>query len=119
MKDYQTKDKIAHFNSSGELYSLHGAPIAAPPTSLVASVDLWHQCLGHPHTATLSTLLSDFSIPSNRDSHNSSVYESSSKENMLGYLMTHKYRGSQHSSREVKPKFIDSTQEEPKNIYKP
>ena len=33
-------------------------------------------------------------------------------------LMTHKYRGSQQSSREVKPKFIDSTQGEPKNIYK-
>jgi hypothetical protein len=30
--------------------------------------------------------------------------------------MTHKYRGSQQSSREVKPKFIDSTQGEPKNI---
>jgi hypothetical protein len=28
-------------------------------------------------------------------------------------------RGSQQSSREVKPKFIDSTQGEPKNIYKP
>jgi hypothetical protein len=34
-------------------------------------------------------------------------------------LMTHKYMGSQQSSREVKPKFIDSTQGEPKNIYKP
>jgi hypothetical protein len=34
-------------------------------------------------------------------------------------LMTHKYRGSQQSSREVKPKFIDLTQGEPKNIYKP
>ena len=34
-------------------------------------------------------------------------------------MMTHKYRGSQQSSREVKPKFIDSTQGEPKNIYKP
>jgi hypothetical protein len=34
-------------------------------------------------------------------------------------LMTHKYRGLQQSSREVKPKFIDSTQGEPKNIYKP
>jgi hypothetical protein len=30
--------------------------------------------------------------------------------------MTHKYRGSQQSLREVKPKFIDSTQGEPKNI---
>jgi hypothetical protein len=36
-----------------------------------------------------------------------------------GGLMTHKYRGSQQSSREVKPKFIDSTQGEQKNIYKP
>ena len=36
-----------------------------------------------------------------------------------GGVMTHKYRGSQQSSREVKPKFIDSTQGEPKNIYKP
>jgi hypothetical protein len=34
-------------------------------------------------------------------------------------LMTHKYRGSQQSSREVKSKFIDLTQGEPKNIYKP
>jgi hypothetical protein len=36
-----------------------------------------------------------------------------------GSLMTHKYRGSQQSSREVLPKFIDSTQGEPKNICKP
>jgi hypothetical protein len=35
------------------------------------------------------------------------------------WVMTHKYTGSQQSSREVKPKFIDSTQGEPKNIYKP
>jgi hypothetical protein len=34
-------------------------------------------------------------------------------------LMTHKYRGSQQSSREVKPKFIDSIQGKPKDIYKP
>jgi hypothetical protein len=36
-----------------------------------------------------------------------------------GRLMTHKYRGSQQSSRKVLPKFIDSTQREPKNICKP
>jgi hypothetical protein len=29
-------------------------------------------------------------------------------------LMTHKYRGSQQSLREVKPKFIDLTQGQPK-----
>jgi hypothetical protein len=34
-------------------------------------------------------------------------------------VITHKYRGSQQSSKEVKPKFIDSTQGDPKNIYKP
>jgi hypothetical protein len=34
-------------------------------------------------------------------------------------MMTHKYRGPQQSSREVLPKFIDSTQGEPKNICKP
>jgi hypothetical protein len=34
-------------------------------------------------------------------------------------LMTHKYRGSQQSLREVLPKFIDSTQGDPKNICKP
>jgi hypothetical protein len=37
----------------------------------------------------------------------------------ISSLMTHKYRGSQQSSREVLPKFIDSTQGEPKNICKP
>jgi ribonuclease HI len=36
-----------------------------------------------------------------------------------GTVMIHKYRGSQQSSREVKSKFIDSTQREPKNICKP
>ena len=38
---------------------------------------------------------------------------------VYGCVMTHKYRGSQQSSREVKPKFIYSIQGEPKNIYKP
>jgi hypothetical protein len=35
------------------------------------------------------------------------------------HVMTHKYRRSQQSSREVLPKFINSTQGEPKNICKP
>jgi hypothetical protein len=34
-------------------------------------------------------------------------------------VMTHKYRGSQQSSRELLPKFIDSTQGKPKIICKP
>jgi hypothetical protein len=35
------------------------------------------------------------------------------------WVMTQKYMGTQQSLREVKPEFIDSTQGEPKNIYKP
>jgi hypothetical protein len=66
LKDYLTKDKIAHFNSSSDLYSLHGVSAAAPPTSMVALVDLWHRRLGHPNNVVLSSLLSEFSIPCNR-----------------------------------------------------
>jgi hypothetical protein len=73
MKDYLTKVEIARFNSFGDLYTLHGAPAANPPTSMAASVDLWHHRLGHPHTATLSSILSEFLINCTRDSHNSSV----------------------------------------------
>jgi hypothetical protein len=62
VKDYLTKVEIARFNSSGDLYTHHGASAADPPTSMAASVDLWHHCLGHPHTATLSSMLSEFSI---------------------------------------------------------
>jgi hypothetical protein len=65
VKDYLTKVEIARFNSSGELYTLHGAPAADPPTSVAASVDLWHHHLGHPHTAALSFMLSEFSINCN------------------------------------------------------
>mgnify|MGYP005839032893 FL=1 len=43
---------------------------------MVAFVDLWHQRLGHPNKNGLSTLLSEFSIPCNRDSHNSSMSQS-------------------------------------------
>jgi hypothetical protein len=74
VKDYLTKVEIARFNSSGDLYTLHGAPAADPPTSMVAFIDLWHHRLGHPPTATLSSILSEFSINCTRDSHNSSVY---------------------------------------------
>ena len=69
MKEFLIKAEIARFNSSGDLYSLHGAPAAAHPSSLLVSVDLWHQRLGHPHDAALSSLLSEFSIPCNRENH--------------------------------------------------
>ena len=61
MKDYQTKAKIARFNSTGELYSLHGVAVAAPPTSMVASIDLWHRRFGHPNAVVLASMLSEFS----------------------------------------------------------
>jgi hypothetical protein len=49
----------------------------------------------------------------------SELRRSQEEKSASGRLMTHKYRGSQQSSGEVKPKFIDSTQVEPNNIYKP
>jgi hypothetical protein len=76
VKDYLTKAEIACFNSSGDLYSLHGVPAAVPPTSMVASVDFWHRRLGHPNNVVLSSLLSEFSLPCNRFSHNPSLCES-------------------------------------------
>ena len=39
VKDYITKAEIARFNSSGDLYSINGAPTTAQPSSMVASVD--------------------------------------------------------------------------------
>jgi hypothetical protein len=65
VKDGPTKAEIAHFNSLGDLYSLNGAPAASQPSSMVASVDLWHNRLGHPHTPILSCLLSEFATPCN------------------------------------------------------
>jgi hypothetical protein len=64
-KDCPTKAVIAHFNSLGDLYSLNGAHAASQPSSMVASVDLWQHHLGHPHTAILSFLLSEFATPCN------------------------------------------------------
>jgi hypothetical protein len=79
VKDYLTKVEIARFNSSGDLYSLHGAPAATPPSSMMASVNLWHQRLGHPNNTILSSLLSEFSIPCNNDRHDPSICESCQK----------------------------------------
>ena len=76
VKDLQTKEEIARFNSSGDLYSINGAPAASPPSSMMASVHLWHQRLGHPNAVTTSTLLSEFSLPCNNDHHDPLVCES-------------------------------------------
>jgi hypothetical protein len=42
-----TKSEITHFNSSGNLYTLHGILAIAQPSSMMAYVDLYHQRLGH------------------------------------------------------------------------
>jgi histone deacetylase 1/2 len=63
VKDFPTKTEIARFDSSGDLYSINGGLVAAPPSSMLATVDLWHRRLGHPNSATLSSLLSDFFHP--------------------------------------------------------
>jgi hypothetical protein len=65
IKDGPTKAEIARFNRLGDLYSLNGAHAASQPSSMVASVDLWHHRLGHPHTPILSCLLSGFATPCN------------------------------------------------------
>jgi hypothetical protein len=70
----------------------------------------------------LEVMLKDFI--GKQTAFNKSVEEKLGKIDILAskvdsLVMTHKYRGSQQSLREVKPKFIDSTQGEPKNIYKP
>jgi hypothetical protein len=71
-----TKAEIPRFNSSGDLYSINGAPTITQPSSMVALVDLWHQRLGHPQAAMLSNLLSEFSILCNKDPHDFLVCES-------------------------------------------
>ena len=76
VKDFHNKTEIARFDSSDDLYSINGGLAAAPPSSMLATVDLWHRRLGHPNSVTLSFLLSDFSIPCTKDSHNSTLCES-------------------------------------------
>jgi histone deacetylase 1/2 len=57
VKDYLIKVEIARFNCSGDLYYLNGAPAAAQPTSMVASIDLWHHRLGHPSSFIVQQVL--------------------------------------------------------------
>jgi hypothetical protein len=70
--------------------------------------------LGDPISPYLYILVADILQPMIRK-----AYADAMLIHPIESMMTHKYRGSQQSSREVKPKFIDSTQGEPKNTYKP
>jgi hypothetical protein len=89
-------ERIASQQSRGEDHVL--------PLSLTATADRErqeHEWTTPPHTSSLPP----------RSARRSEA------ERHPCTMMTHKYRGSQQSSREVLPKFIDSTQGEPKNIY--
>jgi hypothetical protein len=72
VKDLKTAEVLARYNSSGNLYPLHGAPTSTPQ-AMIASVDLWHRRLGHPNKHIVSSLLQEFSISSDSSSHDSSV----------------------------------------------
>ena len=72
VKDLTTGEVLARYNSTGDLYSLHGAPTSTP-RAMLASVDLWHRRLGHPNKTTLSSLLQEFCIPSSSVPHNPSL----------------------------------------------
>jgi hypothetical protein len=56
VKDLRAKEEIARFNIFGDLYSIHGAPAAHHPSSMMASVHLWHQRLGHPNAVTTTKI---------------------------------------------------------------
>src|SRR4051812_28857804 len=71
-KDLNSKAVLARYNSSSDLYPLHGTPTSTPQAFHV-SVDLWHRRLGHPNHNTLSSLLQEFSIPTSSSFHDSSV----------------------------------------------
>jgi hypothetical protein len=72
VKDLKTAAVLARYNSSGDLYPLHGAPTSTPQV-MIASVDLWHHRLGHPNKNTVSSMLQEFSIPSSSSSHEPSL----------------------------------------------
>jgi hypothetical protein len=70
------------------------------------------------HTPKLAVI--SYTLSASSSSLGSSASsQSSMTEPPYRQMMTYKYRGSQQSLREVKPKFIDLTQGEPNNIYKP
>ena len=72
VKDLTTEAVLARYNSTGDLYPLHGAPTSTS-RAMLASVDLWHRRLGHPSKNTLTSLLQEFCIPSSSSPHNPSL----------------------------------------------
>ena len=72
VKNLATGEVLARYNSTGDLYPLHGAPTSTP-RAMLASVHLWHRRLGHANKATLSSVLQEFCIPSSSVPHDSSL----------------------------------------------
>jgi hypothetical protein len=71
VKDLNTGEVLARYNSMGDLYPLHDAPTSTH-RAMLASIDLRHRRLGHPNKTTLSSLLQEFSIHSSSMSSDSS-----------------------------------------------
>ena len=63
---------LARYNSSGDLYPLHGVPTSTLH-AMIASVTTLHRHLSHPNKNNLSSLLQDFCIPSSTPTHDSSL----------------------------------------------
>uniref|UniRef100_A0A8R7RD00 Integrase catalytic domain-containing protein n=1 Tax=Triticum urartu TaxID=4572 RepID=A0A8R7RD00_TRIUA len=62
VKDIHTRQVIRRCDSTGDLYPVMpcGAPSSSPPFAGVASVELWHQRLGHPGDDALRRVLHQF-----------------------------------------------------------
>lgn len=62
VKDIRTCQVIRRCDSTGDLYPVTpcGAPSSSPPFAGVASVELWHQRLGHPGDDALRRVLHQF-----------------------------------------------------------
>lgn len=73
VKDARTRIVLHLCDSPDELYLVHPSAAATPATSpatLAASVDLWHDRLGHPNSTVLRQILQSFSFSCNKvDNH--------------------------------------------------
>lgn len=69
VKDLATQAVIARCNSLGDLYPFHDASTSNRAVTFIAFVNLWHRRLGHPNHTIVSSLLTEFSIPSCKADH--------------------------------------------------
>ena len=76
VKDLRSKEVIARFNSSGDMYTVHAASPTPQVHAMIPSISLWHRRFGHPNSATTTTLLHEFQLPHVRESHDSALCQS-------------------------------------------